>query len=81
MRDVNENGKFNVQTELLPFFAQNKDGKPKFLSYLAKYMGVAEKDILSFELAPYEALDGALLARTRSLSPSQGLTTPLCPTT
>lgn len=61
VRDVNENGKFNVQTELLPFFAQNKDGKPKFLSYLAKYMGVAEKDILSFELAPYEALDGCFV--------------------
>lgn len=61
VRDVNDNGKFNVQTELLPFFAQNGDGKPKFLSYLAKYMGVAEEDILSFELAPYEALDGCFV--------------------
>lgn len=61
VRDVNDNGKFNVQTELLPFFAQRADGKPKFLSYLANYMGVEEANILSFELAPYEAFDGCFV--------------------
>ena len=61
VRDVNDNGKFNVQTELLPFFAQNADGKPKFLHFLAKYLKVSEKDILSFELAPYDAEDGCFV--------------------
>ena len=61
VRDVNENAKFNIQRELLPFFAQNKDGKPKFLSYLAKHIGVKENDILSFELAPYDAYEGCFV--------------------
>ena len=61
VRGVNDGAKFNIQTELLPFFAQNADGKPKFLSYLAEYMGVAEADILSFELAPYEVFDGCFV--------------------
>ena len=61
VRGVNDGAKFNIQTELLPFFAQNKEGKPKFLAYLAEYMGVEEKDILSFELAPYEAFDGCFV--------------------
>ena len=61
VRDVNDNAKFNVQTELLPFFAQRKDGKPQFLSYLSKHLGCDEKDILSFELAPYEVDDGCFV--------------------
>ncbi len=61
VRGVNDGAKFNVQTELLPFFSQNKEGKPQFLSYLAEYMGVKAEDILSFELAPYEAFDGCFV--------------------
>ena len=61
VRGVNDGAKFNIQTELLPFFAQNKEGKPKFLSYLADFMGVKAEDILSFELAPYEAFDGCFV--------------------
>ncbi len=61
VRGVNDGAKFNIQTELLPFFAQNGEGKPKFLSYLAEHMGVNESDILSFELAPYEAFDGCFV--------------------
>lgn len=61
VRGVNEGAKFNVQTELLPFFAQNSEGKPKFLSYLAEYTGVKVEDILSFELAPYETMDGCFV--------------------
>ena len=61
VRGVNDGAKFNIQTELLPFFAQNSEGKPKFLSYLAEIMGVKAEDILSFELAPYEAFDGCFV--------------------
>lgn len=61
VRGVNDGAKFNIQTELLPFFAQNAEGKPKFLAYLAEHMGVNANDILSFELAPYEAFDGCFV--------------------
>ncbi len=61
VRGVNDGAKFNIQTELLPFFAQNKEGKPKFLAYLAEYMGVKAEEILSFELAPYEVFDGCFV--------------------
>lgn len=61
VKGVNDGAKFNIQTELLPFFAQNSEGKPKFLSYLADYMGVNTSDILSFELAPYEIFDGCFV--------------------
>ena len=61
VKGVNDGAKFNIQTELLPFFAQNSEGKPKFLSYLADFMGVNKEDILCFELAPYEVFDGCFV--------------------
>ena len=61
VKGVNDGAKFNIQTELLPFFAQNSEGKPKFLSYLADFMGVKAEDILCFELAPYEVFDGCFV--------------------
>ncbi|MBO4354496.1 MAG: M18 family aminopeptidase [Clostridia bacterium] len=57
-RGVNEGAKFNAQTQLCPFFAQNTDGKTHFTEFLAKEIGCAPEDILSFELAPYEANPG-----------------------
>lgn len=61
IKDVNNGAKFNIQTELLPFFAQNGEGKPKFLSYLAENIRTEESNILSFELAPYEVFDGCFV--------------------
>jgi len=57
-RGVNDGAKFNAQTQLCPFFAQNTDGKTHFTEFLAKEIGCAPEDILSFELAPYEANPG-----------------------
>ena len=61
VRDVNDNGKFNVQTELLPFFAQNSSGEVRFTEYLAKKIKCKKEDILSFELAPYEYFPGCFV--------------------
>ena len=72
-RGVNDGAKFNIQTELLPFFAQNNEGKPKFLSYLAEYMGVNASDILSFELAPYEVFDGCFVGANEEFISVAGL--------
>lgn len=55
VRDVNDGAKFNVQTELCPFFCQSADGKPQFTKFLAQTVGVEESDILSFDLGLYEA--------------------------
>ncbi|MBQ0125034.1 MAG: M18 family aminopeptidase, partial [Clostridiales bacterium] len=60
-RSVNDGAKFNPQTELCPFFAQSADGKTHFTAFLAKEIGCDEKDILSFELAPYEAAPGCFV--------------------
>lgn len=56
-----EQGKFNVQTEFLPFFAQNSSGEVRFTEYLAKEIGCKKEDILSFELAPYEYFPGCFV--------------------
>ncbi|MBQ3141060.1 MAG: M18 family aminopeptidase [Clostridia bacterium] len=60
-RDVNEGAKFNVQTEMCPFFALSQDGKTNFLKYIADYAGVAQEDILSYELAPYDYQPGCFV--------------------
>ena len=73
VRGVNDGAKFNIQTEMLPFFAQNSEGKPKFLSYLAEYMGVNASDILSFELAPYEVFDGCFVGANEEFISVAGL--------
>ncbi len=73
VKGVNEGAKFNIQTEMLPFFAQNSEGKPKFLSYLADYMGVKAADILSFELAPYEVFDGCFVGANEEFISVAGL--------
>lgn len=61
VRDVNDNGKFNIQTELLPFFAQNNSNETRFTEYLAKEIGCKKEDILSYELAPYEYFPGCFV--------------------
>lgn len=57
-RGVNDGAKFNPQTQLCPFFCQSADGKTHFTSFIAREIGCAEEDVLSFELAPYEAYPG-----------------------
>lgn len=57
-RGVNDGAKFNPQTQLCPFFAQSGDGKTHFVEFIAKEAGCAPEDVLSFELAPYEAYPG-----------------------
>lgn len=61
VRDVNENAKFNLQTELLPFFAQSENGEVRFTEYLAEEIGCKKEDLLSFELAPYEYFPGCFV--------------------
>ena len=54
-RGQNDGASFSVQNEIRPFFAACPDGKTTFTKYLAEYIGVKEEDILSYELAPYDA--------------------------
>ena len=54
-RGQNDGASFSVQNEIRPFFAACPDGKTTFTKYLADYIGVSESDILSYELAPYDA--------------------------
>ena len=60
-KDVNENAKYSIQSEMRPFFTKSKDGKETFTKYLANYIGVEESDILSYELAPYDAEPGCFI--------------------
>lgn len=60
-RGVNDGAKFNPQTQLCPFFAQSGDGKTHFVEFVAKEAGCAPDDVLSFELAPYEAYPGCFV--------------------
>ena len=60
-RGVNDGAKFNPQTQLCPFFAQSGDGKTHFIEFIAKEAGCAPEDVLSFELAPYEAYPGCFV--------------------
>ncbi|MBR0235593.1 MAG: M18 family aminopeptidase [Clostridia bacterium] len=57
-RGVNEGAKFNAQTQLCPFFSQSPDGKTHFVEFLAREIGCDPADVVSFELAPYEAYPG-----------------------
>ena len=60
-RGVNDGAKFNPQTQLCPFFAQSGDGKTHFVEFIAKEAKCAPDDVLSFELAPYEAYPGCFV--------------------
>ena len=57
-RSVNDGAKFNLETQLCPFFSQPEDGKTHFTEFIAKEVGCAPEDVLSYELAPYEAYPG-----------------------
>lgn len=61
VNDVNNGAKFNLQTEMLPFFAQNESGEVRFTSYLAKQLKCKVEDIVSYEIAPYEYAPGCLV--------------------
>lgn len=60
-REVNENAKVSMQTEVLPIFCQNEGSEKKFLEYIASYANVNLKDILSFELSAYEYQEGCFV--------------------
>jgi aspartyl aminopeptidase len=60
-RGQNEGASFSVQNEVRPFFAAVPDGKTTFTKYLADYIGVKEEDVLSYELAPYDAEPGCFV--------------------
>lgn len=53
VRDINENAKFTVQNELSPVLTQSTE--KSFTKFIANLCGIDEKDILSFDLMPYEA--------------------------
>ena len=53
VRDINENAKFTVQNELSPVLTQSTE--KSFTKFIANLCGTDEKDILSFDLMPYEA--------------------------
>ena len=61
-RDVNDEGKLNAQTDMLPLAAVG--GEPLaedfFLSWLAAELGTEAEDILSYELSAYPVEDGCL---------------------
>lgn len=61
VRDVNNGAKFNLQTEMLPFFAQREGNETGFMAYIAKEVGCKAEDILSYELAPYEYAPGCFV--------------------
>ena len=60
-RGQNDGASFSVQNEIRPFFAAVPDGKTTFTKYLADYIGVKEEDVLSYELAPYDAEPGCFV--------------------
>ncbi len=71
-RDINENAKFNLQTELCPFFSQNKEDN-SFKKYIASIAGCDYEDILSFELMPYDVLPGCFTGANKEFISSPRL--------
>ena len=51
---VNDAAKFNPQTEMLPVFSQNFEGKKGFKDFLAFSLKTKADDILSWDLAAYD---------------------------
>ena len=52
---VNENAKFNPQTELIPIFSQDFENRKSFIEFIAKKAEVKAEDILSYDLSVYDA--------------------------
>ena len=61
VREVNDGAKFNIQTDMMPFFAQNSSGEVRFTSYLAKQLKCKPEEIVSYELSPYEYSPGSFV--------------------
>ena len=61
-REVNDEGKLNAQTDMLPLAAVSGETMEEdfFLSWLAAELGTAAEDILSYELSAYPVEDGCL---------------------
>ena len=71
-RDVNENVKFNIQTELSPLFAQ-EDSRQAFICLLAKEANCTEEDVLSFDLMTYDASPGTFVGLNKEFVSSPRL--------
>ncbi len=62
VRDVNENAKFSIQNELLPFFSLSEDNNNNYISWLSLTLSeqtgnaVAIDDILSFDISLIDAM-------------------------
>ena len=66
VRDVNDNAKFSIQNELLPFFSlSGKDNDNDFISWLSVKLSeqtgnnVSREDILSFDISLVDAMPAA----------------------
>ena len=60
-RDVNDEGKLNPQTDMLPIAAVGGDELKEdfFLAWLSEELGISSRDILSYELSAYPWEDGS----------------------
>ncbi len=59
-KDKTEAQTLNPQTQLMPFLAQDFDGRTSFLSMIAEEALADEEDILSYDLMPYEIAPACL---------------------
>ncbi len=59
-KDKNEAQTLNLQTQLMPFLAQDFENNHSFKSLLAEEAFVDEQDILSYDLMPYELAPACL---------------------
>lgn len=53
-RDINENAKVSYATDMLPVFGESFGTPKQFHAFLAREAGVAQQDILSYELSPFD---------------------------
>ena len=58
-RDANNGHSYKVQKELLPIFAEGIE-KGRFMSYLAKLLGVAEEKVVDYDLFLYNRMPGSV---------------------
>lgn len=59
-KDRNEAQVLNLQTQLMPFLAQDFDGRTSFRGMLAEEALADEEDILSYDLIPYDVSPACL---------------------
>lgn len=71
--DVNDNAKFDLQTEIRPFVGQPEEGCTEFLHYVADSAGVDVEDILSFDMMMYDASPAEYIGINDEFISSPGL--------